>query len=168
MDFSKYKETKQKLAHYDTRIDTLNELLKEANQKRQEVCDNCSHDFVLIYNSEPKVVGHPEQGVLKHAGCLVCGQFFRLDENLLDEFTDKQVSKNAVLDITLETSEYAQRLFKGDKNVLLLKAEEIFNDYCKLNTICSSREMILQDIYYKVLELDEHHVKCYFRSAKKK
>lgn len=158
MDFSKYRETKQKLEHYDARLETLKELQNETYEKRQEVCDNCSHDFVLVYNSELKVVGHSEKGVLKQAGCLVCGQYFRLDEIYMDEITDQQINEDAVLDVSNETSLFSQRLSRDNKSVLLLKAEEVFNEYCKLNAMCFSREQVLKDIQRKVLELDSYYV----------
>ena len=150
MDYKRIRETKQKLAHYDARLETLIELQRETEEKRQEVCDNCSHDFVLAYGTDK--TGE------KIAGCLVCGQYLNINDELIDSFSEVQLDKESVLDVSNETSLFSQRLSKNNKSVLLLKAEEVFNEYCKINTMCYSREMILKDIYYKVLELDEYYV----------
>ena len=150
MDFKKYKDIKEKIVDYDLRLETLHKLEQETLENKQKVQDECSHDFVLAY-------GLDENGE-KKAGCLVCGQYLNINNEFIDSFSDVQLDKESVLDVTLETCEFAQRLMKGNKNVLLIRAEEIFNNYCKINKMSFSRKMILKDIYYKVLELNEYYV----------
>ena len=158
MDYKKYQKTKSDLEHYDDRIATLQELLKEANQKRQIICDECSHDFVFVYNAEAEQIGHPENGIRKNAQCLVCGTYFRLDENYVEFESGEILTSKHIIDATDYLLDYTQRSYSGNENVAYTEAKNVFEELINIDTGHIRDEQVLKQIEKNVKKLDDFNV----------
>ena len=157
MDFKKYNKIKEDLNHYDERINTLNELLNETKQKRQVICDECSHDFVLIYAKENQNNDDPEWSIHKHAQCLVCGSYIRLSKNNIAWDTDKPLNSNHIIDATEFASEYSQNLYQGSDNALYIAAKKEFDKLLDADTGHLKDKTYMELITLAVKKLDEEN-----------
>lgn len=159
MDYKEYQKTIGELENVDIRIKTLEMLLKEAQGKRQTICDECSHDFVLIYAKENQNNDDPEWSIHKHAQCLVCGSYIRLSKNNIAWDTDKPLNSNHVIDATEFASEYSQNLYQGSDNALYIAAKKEFDKLLDADTGHLKDKTYRELITLAVKELDEENRK---------
>lgn len=157
MNYKKYQKTKADLEHYDDRIATLNELLNETKQKRQAICEECSHDFVLIYGKENQNNDDSEWSIHKHAQCLICGSYIRLSKNNIAWDTDKSLNSKHIIDATDFASEYSQNLYQGSDNSLYIAAKKEFDILLDADTGHLKDKTYIELITVAVKELDDEN-----------
>jgi len=134
MNSKNYIKIKDSLKRVDDKIAFLEEMKKEAYENRQKICDECSHDFVLIYNQTTERNDDPEWCILKHARCLVCGEYIRLSKNNINWNTDEKLKSEHIINATGFTSEFSQNLYQGDDNILYIAAKREFDKMVDVDT----------------------------------
>ena len=95
MNSKEIKKISDKKDNINKKISILKSLIDEYEDKKNDLINNCNHDYVILYaNFLNKVYNN-----IKYGKCLVCGKVMEMNDNI-DISTNMEINRDNIIDIT--------------------------------------------------------------------